>query len=133
MSNPLFSRSADCMFESTALSDLTDDLITTSISTPSDQYVWTTTNAWDSINITSALDPTVSAGRLDLKGEGADVVINDVSLTDTLKGIQERLNLLIPNPALESEWNELRELGERYRQLEADLLAKQKMWATLQK
>jgi len=130
MSNPLFSRSADCMFESTALSD---DSITTSISAPSDQYVWTTTNAWDSINITSALDPTVSAGRLDLKGEGADVVINDVSLTDTLKGIQERLNLLTPNPALESEWNELRELGERYRQLEADLLVKQKMWAALQK
>jgi hypothetical protein len=34
---------------------------------------------------------------------------------------------------LESEWNELRELGEQYRKLEADLLAKQKMWATLQK
>jgi hypothetical protein len=118
------------MFESTALSD---DLITTSISTPSDQYVWTTTNAWDSINITSALDPTVAAGRLDLKGEGADIVINGISLTDTLKGIQERLNLLTANPALESEWNELRELGEQYRKLEADLLAKQKMWATLQK
>jgi hypothetical protein len=120
------------MFESTTLSDPTDNSITTSISAPSDQYVWNT-NAWDSINITSTFDPTVAAGRLDLKGDGADVVINDVSLNDTLKGIQERLNLLTPNPALESEWNELRELGERYRQLEADLLAKQKMWAALQK
>lgn len=130
MSNPLFSRSADCMFSSTALSD---DLITETNSITGDQYVWHDTNNWASTSITSAFDSTVPAGRLDLKGQGADVVINDVSLNDTLKGIQERLNLLTPNPALESEWNELRELGKRYRQLEADLLAKQKMWATLQK
>ena len=133
MFNSLLSSSADSMYTSTALSD---DSITTN-SLTGDQYVWAnvwpTTNAWDSINITSALDPTVPTGRLDLKGQGADIVINDVSLNDTLKGIQERLNLLTPNPALESEWNELRELGERYRQLEADLLAKQKMWAALQK
>ena len=133
MFNSLFSNSADSMYTSTAPSN---NSITTN-SLTGDQYVWTnvwpTTNAWDSINITSALDPTVSAGRLDLKGQGADIVINNVSLNDTLKGIQERLNLLTPNPALESEWNELREVGARYRQLEADLLAKQKMWATLQK
>ena len=112
------------MYTSTALSN-------NSITTNS--LVWPTTNALDSINITGALDVTASSGRLDLKGEGADIVINNVSLNDTLKGIQERLNLLTPNTALESEWNELRELGARYRQLEADLLAKQKMWATLQK
>ena len=130
MSNPLFSRSADCMFESTALSD---DSITTTDSVTGDQYVWHDTNMWSSTIISSTFDSTVPTGRLDLKGEGADIVINGISLTDTLKGIQERLNLLTANPALESEWNELRELGERYRQLEADLLAKQKMWATLQK
>jgi hypothetical protein len=130
MSNPLFSRSADCMYASTTLSD---DLITETNSVTGDQYVWHDTNMWASTTISSTFDSTVPAGRLDLKGQGADIVINDVSLNDTLKGIQERLNLLTPNPALESEWNELRELGERYRQLEADLLAKQKMWATLQK
>jgi hypothetical protein len=118
------------MFESTALSD---DLITETNSVTGDQYVWHDTNNWASTIISSTFDPTVAAGRLDLKGQGADIVINDVSLNDTLKGIQERLNLLTPNPALESEWNELRELGEQYRKLEADLLAKQKMWATLQK
>ena len=130
MSNPLFSRSADYMYASTTLSD---DLITETNSVTGDQYVWHDTNMWASTTITSTFDSTALAGRLDLKGQGADVVINDVSLNDTLKGIQERLNLLTPNPALESEWNELRELGKRYRQLEADLLAKQKMWATLQK
>ena len=130
MFNSLFSNSADSMYTSTAPSN---NSITETNSVTGDQYVWHDTNMWDSINITSALDPTVSAGRLDLKGQGADIVINNVSLNDTLKGIQERLNLLTPNPALESEWNELRELGARYRQLEADLLAKQKMWATLQK
>ena len=117
------------MYTSTA--PLNNSITTNSLT--GDQYVWHTTNALDSINITSTFDSTVPTGRLDLKGEGADIVINNVSLNDTLKGIQERLNLLTPNTALESEWNELRELGARYRQLEADLLAKQKMWATLQK
>jgi hypothetical protein len=129
MFNSLFSNSADSMYTSTA--PLNNSITTNSLT--GDQYVWHTTNALDSINITSTFDSTVPTGRLDLKGEGADIVINNVSLNDTLKGIQERLNLLTPNTALESEWNELRELGARYRQLEADLLAKQKMWATLQK
>jgi hypothetical protein len=73
------------------------------------------------------------SGQLELRGEKADVVINGVSLKETLKGIQERLNLLTPNPALESDWNELRKLGEQYRKLEAELLEKQQTWSTLRK
>lgn len=72
-------------------------------------------------------------GRLDLKGKSADVVINGVSLTDTLKAIHERLNILIVNQKLEAEWDQLRELGEKYRQLEAELLEKQRMWEIMKK
>ena len=72
-------------------------------------------------------------GRLELSGKKADLVINGVSLSATLQGIQERLNMLTVNQKLEAEWDQLRELGERYRALEAELLAKQRMWETLQK
>jgi|688.fasta_scaffold684623_2 hypothetical protein len=87
-----------------------------------------TNTTWN--NITTVLQPS---GQMELKGDQADLIINGVSLRDTLKGIQDRLCMLQPNTALEAEWDQLQELGEQYRKLEADLLAKQKMWATLQK
>jgi hypothetical protein len=48
-----------------------------------------------------------------------------------LDAIAERLNMLEVNPELEAEWDQLRELGEQYRQLELDLKAKSEMWKTL--
>jgi hypothetical protein len=81
-------------------------------------------------NIAAVVD---LSGRMELKGNQADLVINGVSLNATLKGIQDRLCMLQPNTALEAEWDQLQELGKQYRKLEADLLAKQKMWAALQK
>ncbi len=62
-----------------------------------------------------------------------DIVVQGCSLMATLDSIQQRLNILEPNTALEAEWHELRKLGERYRQLESELLEKQKMWKTLSK
>lgn len=79
---------------------------------------------------TMTLDPH-PGGRIDLRGEGADIDINGVSLMDTLRGIQDRLNILRPNQSLEKEWDELRELGERYRALEAELTDKQRAWDAL--
>jgi len=85
---------------------------------------------------TAIADPTWSSttamltpsGQIELKGDQADVVINGVSLNETLKGIQDRLNILRPSTELEAEWDELRELGELYRKLEAELKEKQLMW-----
>ena len=74
-----------------------------------------------------------TGGTLALRGNQADLVINGVSLTDTLKGIQDRLNMLQPNQALEAEWDQLRELGRQYRQLEAELVEKQRAWDILRK
>lgn len=73
---------------------------------------------------------TTHAGRMELNGEAADLVINGVSLLEVL---EKRLNVLIPNPALEKEWAELRELGEQYRKLEKDLKEKAEIWAKLNK
>ena len=76
---------------------------------------------------------TITAGTLALSGDNADIKINDVSLTDTLKTIQARLNILTPNDKLEKEWNELKALGDQYRKLEAEFAEKSRMWTALKK
>lgn len=90
---------------------------------------------WQNSSISNATADTLinAGGQIELRGDKADVVINGVSLKETLKGIQDRLNILHPNAELESDWNELRKLGEQYRKLEAELLEKQQMWSTLRK
>jgi hypothetical protein len=69
--------------------------------------------------------------RLNLAGEGADIVIDGVSLTETLHSIQQRLNILAPNVQMEAEWEELREMGQRYRELEKRCIEKSQMWKQL--
>jgi hypothetical protein len=71
------------------------------------------------------------SGQIKLTGDDADIVINGVSLVDKLDAIAERLNLLTINPELEEEWDQLRELGDCYRQLEQELKTKSAMWQTL--
>jgi hypothetical protein len=70
---------------------------------------------------------------MELRGNQADIVINDVSLNDTLRSIQDRLNMLRPNRELEAEWDQLRDLGEQYRDLEKQLMEKQRAWDLLRK
>ena len=70
-------------------------------------------------------------GKLILNGPDADIDIGGISLKHTLAHIQQRLNLLQPNPELEAEWNQLQVLGEQYRALEAELLKKQRTWNTI--
>lgn len=72
-------------------------------------------------------------GKLSLKGKDADIDINGISLVETLKGIQDRLNILRPNKELEEKWDDLKALGQKYRELEAELIEKQSMWDTLKK
>ncbi len=71
------------------------------------------------------------SGKIECTGEGADVVLNGKSVRATLEAIEERLAILQPNPELEKEWEELKELGQRYRTLEAEIKEKMKVWNTL--
>jgi len=70
------------------------------------------------------------------------ITIGGQTLTEqklkALDGLQEwqeevnkKLAILQPNPKLEEEWSELRELRERYVELEKELTEKSKMWAIL--
>jgi hypothetical protein len=91
-------------------------------------YITAADTTWS--NAAAVMTPS---GQIELKGDQADLVINGVSLNETLKGIQDRLNMLRPNTALEAEWDQLRELGLQYRKLEAELKEKQRAWEILKK
>ena len=73
------------------------------------------------------------SGQIDIKGEKADIRINGKSMNKWMEQVEQRLNILSPNPELEKEWDDLRRLGERYRKLEKKCQEKAKMWETLKK
>jgi hypothetical protein len=87
--------------------------------------VWTTNTAdW-------TIGPTPQAGTMELRGDNADIVVNGRSLMNAIDALEQRLNILVPNPELEKEWDDLRELGDRYRELERQCKEKGDMWAKL--
>ena len=69
--------------------------------------------------------------KIRLDGEDADIEINGIGLLKTMQEIQSRLNILQPNVALEKEWEELYELGRKYRELEQHIKDKQATWDRL--
>ena len=74
---------------------------------------------------------TNASGKIQLTGDNADIEVNGVSLMSVINELKERLNWLEPNPKLEAEWDELRELGERYRALEKQCKEKAEVWKKL--
>ena len=73
------------------------------------------------------------SGSIDIQGQNADIKINGKSMKTWMEAVEERLNILTPNPELEKEWDDLRRLGERYRALERKCKEKAQMWAALKK
>ena len=92
---------------------------------------WTGTSS-NTITIDSSWNNPAS-GKIKLNGPEADIEINGKSLIDMLETIEQRLNILRPNKTLESEWAELKTLGDAYRKLEADVKAKMKTWDAISK
>lgn len=62
-----------------------------------------------------------------------DVKIKGKSISETLDKIEEKLAILHPNEKLEEKWEELRELRNRYIELEKEIIEKEKMWDILKK
>ena len=86
------------------------------------------------MNNTGGVSPTMTmnqSGKITLKGQDADLDINGMSLKNTLKGIQERLGILEVNKELESEFEQLQELGRQYREMEAQLLEQKQVFDIL--
>jgi hypothetical protein len=81
-------------------------------------------------------DPSLKGATLSVKGNAdfeGEVTIKGKSLTEMLEKIDERLAILHPNPELEDRWDELKELSKRYKELEQELIEKERVWAILKK
>jgi hypothetical protein len=89
--------------------------------------IWTTNTG----GYTIGQGNTQPNNTVHIQGENADLLINDKSLKTWMEKVEERLNILTPNPALEKEWDQLRRLGERYRKLEKKCQEKSSMWNKL--
>jgi hypothetical protein len=90
--------------------------------------VWTTTT-----NNTGGYTfaNTQPSNTVHIRGKDADLLIDDKSLKIWMERVEERLNILTPNPELEKEWDQLRRLGERYRKLEKKCQEQSDMWKKL--
>jgi hypothetical protein len=88
---------------------------------------------------TSAGNPWITANNhntLSVKGDAdfdGEVRVKGRSLAEFMERVEQRLNILQPNPEMEQEWDELRELGERYRELERQCKEKSDVWNRLKK
>jgi len=96
------------------------------VSTP----VWTTTTN-NTGGYTFANQNIQPNNTVHIRGEDADLLINNKSLKTWMEKVEERLNILTPNPEMEKEWDDLRKLGERYRKLEKKCKEKSLMWNKL--
>ena len=113
------------------MSPMAVSMPTISISSVSGANVGYSNTMWTTgLSGTSAADLNQS-GMLSLKGTNADIDINGKSLMKTLEALEDRLNMLTPNPEMEEEWDDLKKLGDRYRKLEKKCKEKAKMWNKL--
>ena len=63
--------------------------------------------------------------------DGGDIKIGNQSLKEFMDKVEERLAILRINPELEEKWGELKSLGEKYRELEKEILEKEKLMEML--
>ena len=94
-----------------------------------------TSNGTNTGWITQA-DPSLKGATLSVKGDAdfeGNVTIKGKNLTEIFEKIEERLAILHPNPELEDRWDELKDLAKRYKELEAEIIEKEKVWAILKK
>lgn len=96
-------------------------LATSNIYAASDDYVITSAN-FSASNV------------LQVNGDGADIQINNRSLAQAmcqLDAIQEQLAILVPDPGMEQEWDELRAIREQYQAKLKECQEKSQMWRRL--
>jgi len=91
--------------------------------------VWTTNTTAGQYSFTGQnIQPS---NTVHIRGEDSDLLIGDKSLKIWMAKVEERLNILTPNPELEKEWDQLHRLGERYRKLEKKCREKADIWKKL--
>ena len=86
----------------------------------------------DTISISNIQPAGVLVVKGDAEFEG-DIKLKGKSLSAALSKLEERLSILHPNEKLEEKWEKLRDLRKEYMELEADIIEKEKIWATLRR
>jgi hypothetical protein len=100
----------------------------------SGQYLYTNGTATSPYWADSLANNT--PGVLKVQGDAefeGDLKLKGKSLDKTLTMIEERLAILHPNEKLEEKWENLRGLRKAYMELEAEIIEKELIWATLKK
>lgn len=114
-----------------------DPLSTISIAnTGAAGQVYTTNGTGATSWATLSADPNLQGSTLHVKGNAefeGNVKIKGKDLAEMFDKIESRLAILHPNPELEDKWDELKELGKRYKELEAEIIEKEAMWSILKK
>jgi hypothetical protein len=97
-------------------------------------------NATNVIYTTNTTTPSwgnyQTSGRIVINSEDADIEINGESIVDTLKQIKEQLqipNRLSRNATLEAEFEELKQLGQQYQDLETKFREQKRVFDILKK
>lgn len=95
----------------------------------------TVTPYWGSINDTLTLGqihtlPLKVQGDAEIEG---NLKLGGKNIGEMLTKIEERLAILHPNPELEEKWENLRALGKMYKELEQEIIEKEKIYSILKK
>lgn len=114
-------------FWGTSITTNPSTVYTTNAGNPGQTLTWDGTNPMWS---TTPATPLKVNGDAEIDG---DLKIKGKSLSEAIENIEKRLAILHPNEKLEEKWEELKALGERYRELEKDILEKEKIWEIIKK
>lgn len=142
MSYPTYSSDTITITSPNVSADIGTYTMNTSTSITSGAYIYSTgagNIAWG--NTTGAYtiantNPNLQGNTLSVHGDAefdGDVKIKGKSINDSLERIEERLAILRPNEDLEEKWENLRALRNAYKELEAEIIEKEAMWAILKK
>ena len=140
MSTLLTTDEYSALVSSVTTDSITWNPITTTGTGTSGGYIYTSPNTSPNTMqvpwISTGTSPTMTVqkgGTIDIQGDDADIKMNGKSMKAWMEKVEERLNILTPNPELEKDWDDLRRLGERYRKLEKKCKEKAQMWEELKK
>ena len=110
-----------------------------SVSSSGTNSPWILSSNYPYTNVTSGSnitwEPIINNG-LSVQGDAefnGDIKLKGKSLSEVLENIENRLGILHPNPELEEKWEQLKELSVRYKELEKDIIEKEKLWSILKK
>jgi hypothetical protein len=65
--------------------------------------------------------------------ENYDLLLGNISVVSFIKNVEDRMGLLINNERLEKDWDSLREIANKYRELERSILGQERILEVLKK